>query len=65
MPAAEIQMRFHLLGRSQLSVTSQYSAGVRTRKSIPISWTSPPKCLAVRPWPNSWMTLTIARLHQK
>jgi hypothetical protein len=23
MPAAEIQIRFHLLGRSQLSVTSQ------------------------------------------
>ena len=38
---------------------------MRTRKSIPISWTSPPKCLAVRPWPNSWMILTIARLTQK
>ena len=53
MPAAPIQARCHLFGNIQESETLQYRHGVITRNITPISWHSPPKCLHVRPWPNS------------
>ena len=60
MPAAPIAARCHLLGSIQESDTLQYRQGVSTRNITPISWHSPPKCLHVSPWPNSWMTLVTA-----
>src|SRR5262249_51548687 len=61
MPAALMMMRCHLLGSVQASETLQYRAGDRHRSRAPISWTSPPKALQLRPWPNSWITLTTPR----
>ena len=60
MPAAPIDARCHLLGSIQESETLQYRQGVSTRNITPISWHSPPKCLQVSPWPNSWITLVTA-----
>ena len=56
--------RCHLLGSIQESETLQYRQGVSTRTMIPISWHSPPKCLQVSPWPNSWQIFVIAQ-HQR
>src|SRR5271157_2370329 len=57
IPAAPMAMRCHLLGSIHESETFQYRQGVSTRIITPISWHSPPKCLHVRPWPNSCRTL--------
>ena len=57
MPAAPIIARCHLFGSIQESETLQYRQGVSTSSMTPISWHSPPKCLQVRPCPNSCITL--------
>ena len=59
MPAAPIQARCHLFGSIHESETLQYKQGVSTRNITPISWHSPPKCLQVSPWPNSWITFVM------
>src|SRR3954471_11934526 len=60
MPAAPIAARCQRLGSIQESETLQYRQGVSTRNITPISWHSPPKCLHVSPWPNSWMIFVTA-----
>src|SRR5262249_39456237 len=61
MPAKLMMMRCHLFGNVQASETLQYMAGEKHNMRKPISWTSPPKALQLRPWPNSWITLTTPR----
>src|SRR5436190_9501077 len=58
MPAKLMMMRCHLFGSVQASETLQYMAGEKHRTRKPISWTSPPNALQLRPWPNSWITFT-------
>src|SRR5579871_229696 len=60
-----MMIRFHLLGSVQASETLQYKHGENTRKSAPISWTSPPNALQLRPWPNSWMIFTSPKANHK
>src|SRR5258707_4333322 len=53
IPAAPMAIRCHLFLSIHESLTSQYSVGLNTRKIMPISWHSPPKCRHVSPCPSS------------
>ena len=60
-----MMMRCHLFGSVHASDTLQYMAGEKHRIKKPISWTSPPNALQLRPWPNSWITFTAPRATHK
>src|SRR3989304_4404093 len=57
MPAAPTTIRCHLLRKAEAADASTYGTGVSTRIITPMSWTSPPKALVTKAWPNSWRAL--------